>query len=222
MAVAFDAVSESAEISGVQTSVSTTHTAAGTDRYAVATLCYRADAGAPGNITATYDGTAMTSRINFRTGVSGVIIFTLANPSTTTNATVTFSFDSTDFNGARMYTRTYTGVAGGVGNTQTDGSTSAQTTSITLTSIGADDFGVDGFASSGGNAANDPTVGANQTIRGTRVSNPGFKCGSSDQDGVNGGTMTWDNIETDQVNQAGVVLLAAASGEQFRAYSFAV
>lgn len=214
MAVAVDTTTQSAfQNSAAHNSQSAIHTAGGASRYVVAILPYRG-ASEPSSVTATYDAVSMSELVRVRNGVSGVIIFGLNNPSTTTDATVAMSWTN-DASWSQMTVISFTGVGGGVGDTKSSGSTSAQTTAITLTPIGADDFAVDGFASSGGNAANDPTVGADQTIRGLVQSEAGFKCGCSTQDGVSGGGLEWDNIETDQVNHAGVVLLSVSASTTF-------
>lgn len=220
MAVAFNSVSNSSfQNNTAHSSLSATHTAAGDDRYVVV-IHQRRGSSAPTSYSVTYDGTAMTELISVTNGVSGVTIFGLADPSTTAGATVSASWTNDQIYG-QLTVISFTGVDNTVGDTDTNGSTSAQTTAIALTGFASGDMAVDGFASSGGNAANDPTVGADQTTRGNIQSEAGFKSGASTQ--TADGNLEWDNIETDQVNQAGVVLKQLSAGYQEpRNYAFII
>ena len=111
----------------------------------------------------------------------------------------------------RMTVISFTGVDNTAGDTDTNGSASAQTTAISLLTPGANDMCVDGFSSSGGTGGSAPTAGADQTIRGETKEDAGHKEGCSTQLGSAGGALEWDNIQTDQVNQAGVILVALAA-----------
>ena len=209
--VAFDSTSN-ATLSGTgHLTQQATHTAGGSDRLASVSLSIRGTTVT--NLAITYDGVSMTQRIN-ETGSTAAqcYIFTLLNPSTTSNAEVNATWSGSADHSTLAVT-TFTG-AGGTGGTDTDGG-SAQTTAIDLTTITSNDFGTDCFASAGG--AGLPTVGADQTIRSV-IAFGGFKSGSSTQDGADGGAMEWDNIASDVVSAAGLVI--TPTGSTYSAQNF--
>ncbi len=204
VAIAFNNVSSASTLAAGHNTQSTTHTASGSNRFAIVGLSFRGGS-LPSAFSVTYDGAAMTHIINStNTAAAQCYIFALEDPSTTVGATVSASWTGGQDNSI-MGTTTYTGVQGGTGNTDTD-SASSQFTAINLTGMTADDFAVDCFASAGGGGG-DPAVGGDQTRRYV-VSSTAFKGGGSTQDGVDLGEMDWNNQASDLVVQAGVVLVS--------------
>lgn len=153
MAIAFDAVT-SDQVAAPTTALTYAHTASGSDRCAIVGVSYFQDPQP--NPTCTYDGASMVQEARITDpSVDGAALFSLAAPSTTTDANVAIASAGDNF-GVASGCMTFTGVD------QTDptrgvASASADTVNVTTE---VDDWCVDDHSD-----VNAITPGASQTER---------------------------------------------------------
>ena len=159
--VAFDVSSTNGLTSAGQTTMSTTHTAAGSDRWVTVGLAQRPETAS--SITCTYNAVSMTQAgtISGVSRITRATLFQLIAPSTTAGVSVTASWTG-GINWVHMGTISYTG-ANAVGTAVTD-SASTSTASVVVTSA-TGDMVTDCVSTDGQNPSAKLTVGAGQTER---------------------------------------------------------
>ena len=216
MAVTFDAASSNGSDTVGQTSISTTHTASGTNRYVIVGLSFRRETSDVSGISVSYDGVPMSqigSIVGPGTNVSACAMFGLANPNTTAGATVSASWTNGQ-SWTEIGVVSFTGVLGGIGTPVTQVSANSSSPSVTVSSA-TGDMVIDTLATSGGTTA---TVGVGQTQRWNRSSATSFIGSGSTEPGGASVVMTWSLLFADQVNYMAVNLLGTApatSGKNF-------
>ena len=209
MAVAYNATSSNGSDTAGQTSISTTHTAAGSDRAVVVGLSFRRQTSDVTDITVTYDGAAMTqigTIIGPGTNVSAVALFGLLNPSTTAGATVAAAWTNGQ-SWTEIGVVSFTG-AGSFGTPVTQVSGSSSTPSVTIVCT-ANDMVIDTLATSGGSPN---SAAGGQTERWERVATTAFLGAGQTAAGGVSVAMSWTLGAADQTNLMGVAVVAVASG----------
>jgi len=188
------------------TSLSVSHTAAGSDRYALVRWCTgSADIDAT---SATYGSDALSQQIG--TNGPGYLRSHLLRriAPLTGSQTVTVSWSGAEW--AALQVSSYTGVHQTTPDHDPTGSTGTSATpSVTVPSVASTDLVVDaGCAFSGAGGAD---VGADQISEGVITVSANFNMWGSRQLGSAGGVMSWTISDSDWVT-AGMALVEAAAG----------
>jgi hypothetical protein len=198
MAVAIGGTSTRADGSGV-TSLSVSHTAAGTDRAAWIGGGGRTAPPPPGISSATYGGNAATAAYaqvdSDATGQRGFYIAGDANvPTGAQTVQINFASSASE---CSIVVISLQGVdsSAPVGTPATTSGDPVTSLSVTVGSVGADDMLTDFFygVAAGTTAGSGP--GAGQTTQVESVFND-FYYGASSQDGADGGVMSWTSDGT--------------------------
>lgn len=214
-AVAFDGTASTATTDHYPTnditSISTTHTASGSNREAVACVSTRYGGGSslPTSMACTYDAGA-TNQVMTSLGqvggsnVSAVQMFVLASPVTTGSATITCTWSGAQAI-AVLGVTSYTGVTLGAGSPQTQNSGSSQHPAITVSSNAANQV-QDCIATSGGH----PITGTKtQDWNSENAADAGGGAGQHSAGGASV-TMQWDLTAADQTSMIAVDLESVA------------